>query len=81
MNDDDGAEGEGVNGSGGGGNIDYIDGGGGCNDDDITSSSSSLFEILKIFGRFAADFRGATYDLAEFIDKRLIFGLDTTINR
>ena len=45
------------------------------------TSSSSLFEILKIFGRFAADFRGATYDLAECFDKTLIFGLDTTINR
>ena len=38
-NDDDGAAGEGVNDSGGGGNIDYniIDGGGGGNDVNVTS--------------------------------------------
>ena len=43
--------------------------------------SSSLFENLKIFGRFAADLRGVASDLVECIDKRWIFGLDTTTNR
>ena len=47
----------------------------------ILHLSFSLFENLKILGRFAADFHGATYYLAEFIDKRWIFGLDTTTNR
>ena len=45
------------------------------------TSSSSLFEILKIFGRFAANFGGATYDLIECFGKRWIFGLDTATNR
>ncbi len=40
-----------------------------------------FFEILKFFGRFAADLLGVAYDLVEFIDKRWIFGLDTTTNR
>ena len=47
----------------------------------ILHLSSSLFEILKIFGRFAAEFRDVAYDLAELIDKRLIFGLDSAIYR
>ena len=75
------AEGEGVNDSGGGGNIDYIDGGGGGgNDVNITSFFLSFWKS-EIFGRFAAELRGVAYDLAEFIDKTLIFGLDSTINR
>ena len=40
-----------------------------------------LFQNLKILGHFAADLREVTYDLAEIIGKRWIFGLDTTINR
>ncbi len=47
----------------------------------ILHLSFSLFEILKIFGNFAAELREVTYDLAELIDKRWIFGLDSTINR
>ena len=65
---------------GGGGDIDNIDGSGGGNDVNITSFSLS-FEILKIFGRFAADLRGAAYDLVESSGKRWIFGLDSTTNR
>ena len=41
---------------------------------------SSLFEILKIFGRFSADLLSVSYDLAEYFDKRLIFGLDSATN-
>ena len=40
-----------------------------------------FFEILKIFGHFAADLLGVAYDLAELIDKRWVFGLNSTINR
>ena len=40
-----------------------------------------LFEILKIFGRFAADLRILTPYRVECFGKRLIFGLDTTTNR
>ena len=40
-----------------------------------------LFENLKFLGRFAAELREATYDLAGCIVKTLIFGLDSTINR
>ena len=42
---------------------------------------SLSFSKFSNFGRFAATFRGATYDLAGSIGKRSIFGLDTTINR
>ena len=50
-------------------------------DVNITSSSFFLFEILKNFGRFAAELRILTYDLVECFDKRSIFGLDSTANR
>ncbi len=47
---------------------------------DIFNFLCSLFEILNFGGQFAAELRDATYDLAEFIDKRWIFGLDSTTN-
>jgi len=46
----------------------------------ILHLSSSLFEILKNFGRFAADLRILTPYRVECFDKRLIFGLDSAIN-
>jgi hypothetical protein len=47
----------------------------------ILHLSFSLFEILKIFGHFAAELRGVAYDLVELINKRWIFGLGSTIYR
>ena len=47
----------------------------------ILHVSLFLFENLNILGQSAAELRKVTYDLAEIIGKRWIFGLDTTINR
>ena len=47
----------------------------------MTSLCSLLLKIWKFGVTLAAELRILTYDLAELIDKRSIFGLDTTINR
>ena len=73
------AEGEWVHDGGGGGNIDYTEGGGGgewCYYYIFLS-----FWKSEIFGRFAADLRILTPYRVDLINKKLIFGLDSTTNR